>query len=380
MAKIRMSVKLGVLLPTMLWFCAAGLSQQATASNLGNVASAMTPGTWAELTGMTGWNNGGILSPTDIPGCTSGDYITQYAEKATWDAVNKRILFVGQAHGACYGGRFVIYGEATNTWSAGPWPAGLCQSGTVDSPCFSHAYDHNAINPSNGDLYYRSYGSLKFYRFRNGSWTPLPAPTPSSYQCCGALEYFPELDRLIFIDGDWGVWAFNPNANTWKQLANTTAQNATPGLPNLPMRSLNNFAIYNPVQKILLFGGGTNLYKMNADGSISTLKSSPFTTGVTSTVFSVDSVGGMFIVLAGTSMYQYSAITDSWALLETAVPNVLAAMSGIGDGLIQAPIAEYGVTMYIKYAFGNSKVYLYKHTASPRLQKPMPPANLGGRP
>ncbi len=353
-------------------------SIRAPASTLSDVAAAMPAGSWAELTGMAGWNSGGILNPLNVTGCRTGDYITQFAEKAAWDPVGRRVLFIGQTHGDCYAGRFVILSEVTNGWTQGPWPPGICQSGTASNPCFSHAYDHNTVDPTTGDMYFRQAFTSKFFRFRNGAWTTIPQPSAGGFQCCGALEYFPDLGRLIFIDGDWGVWAYNPTTNGWTALANTNVSNAVAGVPNLPMISYNNFAIYNPVHKILLFGGGTSrLYKMSANGTIATLRAPPFELAVTRSVISVDPVTGHFIVLSGASMHQYDVTTDTWQQVATTVPATLRELNGVGDGLIQAPITSYGVVMYIKYFNSESKVYLYKHSPSaPPPPRPMPPTQI----
>lgn len=354
----------------------AGLGSSVTSAGaLRDLATSMPAGSWAELTSMNGWNSGAVLVASEF-GCTSNDYITQYAEKAAWDPVNDRVLFVGQAHGTCYGGRFVMYSESSNSWSKGPWPSGVCQSGTATSPCFSHAYDHNTTDPRNGDMYFRQAFTMRFYRFRSGEWASIPAPPTGGSQCCGALEFFPDMDRLIFIDGDWGVWAFNPSTNAWTAVANTNLTNQVAGLPNVPMISYNNFALYNRVQKTLLFGGGSNLYKMSSSGAITKLRAPPVSLGVTQTVISVDPVSGKHILLTNSATYEYDLPSDTWRTLSTTVPATLKALDGVGDGLVQAPITEYGVIMFIKYDNAGSKVYLYKHSPSAALQTPSPPTDV----
>jgi hypothetical protein len=362
----------------------AGLPVISHASALSDAANSMQPGTFAQVTGMNGWNAGAILSPGG--GCTTSDYITQFADKAAWDPVGQHVYFVGQTHGSCYGGEFVEYTDSNSTWSVGPWPSGICQSGTPSSPCFSHAYGHNTVDPTTGDFYYRQYNSVKFFRFRNGSWSTLPAPSPQSSQCCGALEYFKDMNRLLFLDGDWGLWAFNPSTNAWTQLANTHVANAAPGLPNLDMSSYNNFAVYDPVQKLVLFGGGTNVYAISANGTITTKKAAPVSLGTTQGVVSVDPVGGKYLVLSGSSMYQYDPSADSWTKLAITLPPVFTSLDGVGDGLVAADVTTYGAIMYIKYDMGSSAVYLYKHSPSapvapppappPAAVKPEPPTNV----
>jgi hypothetical protein len=359
--------------------CVAGIagSPLAGATALSDLAASMQPGTFAQLSGMINWNNGGILNPLSVAGCTTGDYITSYADKAPWDPLNKRLMFVGATHGNCYAGQFVLYTDSNSTWSVGPFPPGVCSSGTPTSPCFNHAYGHNTVDPSTGTLYYRQSYTSKFFKFSGGSWSTIPAPPMQDAQCCGALEFFPEMKKLLYLDGDWGLWAYDPSANSWTQLTNTSVANAISGLSNLTMPSTAVFAVYNSVQKIVLFGGGSNLYKINASGQVTTLHSPPVALGVTQAIESYDPVGGKFIVLSGNSMYQYDVSTDTWSQLAISVPQVLTAMLGVGDGLVETPVTSYGVIMYTKYDNSSSAVYLYKHSPTPAVQvKPDPPTSV----
>jgi len=377
---IKMLVSLRALVIAVTCVVATALPAVSGATAFGDVANSMQPGTFAAVSAMNGWNNGGILTPTDVSGCTTSDYITEYADKAAWDPVGQHVYFVGQVHGNCYAGRFVIYTDSNSTWSQGPWPSGICQSGTASSPCFSHAYGHNTVDPTTGDFYFRQAYTTQFFRYRNGAWSSLPSPATQSSQCCGALEYFKEMNRLLYLDGDWGLWAFNPANNSWTQLANTHVANGTPGLPNLDMPSTIVFAVYDPVQQFVLFGGGSNLYKLSATGTITTMRAPPVLLGVTNAVTSVDPVGGKYIVLSGSSMYQYDPSTDTWTQLAIPLPSVLTAMGGVGDGLVAADVTTYGVIMYMKYDGTSSQVYLYKHSPSAPVQpappKPDPPGNV----
>jgi hypothetical protein len=219
-------------------------------------------------------------------------------------------------------------------------------------------------------MYYRHYASTRLWRYRGSSWTLLQSNSSGNVQCCGAIEFFPELGRLIWVDGDWGVWSFDPAGGGWTQIANTNGPGPT-GLPQLPMSAYNNFAVYNSASRVVLFGGGSNIYRINSSGAITTtLRQPPVGLGVTRSVIASDPVSGKTLVLAGSSMYQYDIETDTWAQLPTSVPTVLRALDGFGDGLVQVPIREHGVIMFFKYNYLNSKVYLYKHSpftpATPR--------------
>jgi len=251
---------------------------------------------------------------------------------------------------------------------------GVCQSGTADHPCFSHAYGHNTVDPATGTLYFRQAFTMKFFKYSNGAWTSIPTPPTQSSQCCGALEYFPEMKKLLYLDGDWGLWAYDPSANSWVELANANVANATPGLPNLPMASYTDFAVYNPVQKVVLFGGGSGLYKVDASGKVTTMRAPPVGLGASQAVVSVDPVGGKNIVLSGSSMYQYDSSSDAWTTLAIALPSVLTSLGGVGDGLVETTVTTYGVIMYTKYSNNSSAVYLYKHSPTPAEKvKPDPP-------
>jgi hypothetical protein len=128
------------------------------------------------------------------------------------------------------------------------------------------------------------------------------------------------------------------------------------------MSSYNNFAVYNPVSHAVLLGGESNIYRLNASGSFTTLRSPPVDLGVTNSVIASDPASGKLLVLSGSKLYQYDVAGDSWAQLPTSVPSALTGLTGVGDGLIQVAIKEHGVVMFIKYNFTGSKVYLYKHS------------------
>ena len=132
--------------------------QAAFASALSQLAANMQPGQFAELTGMNGFNNGNILLASG-GGCSSGDYITEYANKAVWNSVANKFQFVGAPHGSnCTNALItVFYDEPTNTWSTGPQAL---------NSNVAHAYDHNTINPATGEHYYRHYNSKVYTSLR----------------------------------------------------------------------------------------------------------------------------------------------------------------------------------------------------------------------
>jgi chitodextrinase len=349
---------LGIILLISLW------PSVVSASTLSQLVTALLPGQFAELTSMTGFNSGNILIPKGS-GCVVGDYITQYANKAVWNSITRQFQFVGSPHGSCGVINMVIYNEASNTWSIGPQPNSFVQP--------QHSYDHNTIDPATGTMYWRFFNSTSFYKLTSGgsSWSNIASPNPGSVQCCGALEFFPDMARLIFIDGDWGIWSYNPSNNSWTHLARTNGNDGS-GLTQYPMSSYTNFAEYSKLG-FLVFGGGSNIYKMNSSGTITTLPSAPFGnvnagSGSVCCSIAADPVTGNIIVIDGSGkLWELNPSgSGSWTAKTSVVtPSLFTAAGGTGESLISAPISDYGVIMYVKCNdAGTCKTYLYKHGAS----------------
>lgn len=338
---------------------------------MGDLAAQMQPGTWATLQ-TNGFNNGALLEPK-----TFGKSILQYAEKAVWDPTTRKFMFMGAPHYEPH--KFVIYSDADNTWRTGPL-ANSCQS--TNDGCVSHSYDHNTINPATGEMYFRLVGRKEVYRYPpNGSaWTQLPNVPMPSLQCCGALEWFPERNELIFIDGDWGVWAYSPSTNQWTLLAQTNGSYGN-SLPKFPMAAYHNIANYNPTHKVILFGGsngGINyLYKYSSNGSFTRLKDAPISVSITQTVITVDPVSGKYLVFGdGNRFYEYDISTDTWTQKSSSLAPPIWINGDVFD-VVAAPISTYGVTMFVRYYFDQSKIYLYKYSPTSDVPaSPLAPSNL----
>jgi len=321
-------------------------------SSIASLAASLQPGTWAVLN-TSGFGSGSILVPKTV-----GKSILQYANKAVWDPKARRFMFMGAPHYEPH--RFVIFSEATNGWTTGPL-ANSCQS--TDAGCVSHSYDHNTIDPATGDMYHRLVSTNQVYRLRSSAttWTKLPdIPMGVNPQCCGALEWFPDRNELVYFDGDWGVWAYSPASNAWRQIAHTNGGSGG-GLPKLPMESYHNVGYYSPKDKAMLFGGGSNLYRYAADGSFTTLRTPPVPVAVTQTVIAPDPVSGKFLVFAdGNRFYDYDLATDTWTQKNAAsVPPIW--LNGDVFDAVAAPVSTHGVVMLIRYDFDRSRIFLYKH-------------------
>jgi len=328
--------------------------ERASGTTLGDLAAQMQPDTWAELN-TTGLDGGLLISDTN-----SGSYIIQYMDKATWDPITRQVLFIGGPHTGMP--KFIVYSESSNIWRREPdayWWRDI------------HGYQHNAINVAAGEFYHRPYDTTRVYKYKiaTKTWSDLPPIPMESKQVAGALEYFPERNGLLFIDGDWGAFFFDMNSNTWNMIANTSNVVDTT-LPTLPMGPYHNFAVYSPIHKVIVFGGGngsSDVYKFDAAGKLTTMKDAPIGLGIAQTIFTVDPVTGNFLIFTkGKSVYEYNPADDKWTSLSISTPPFFDV--GADDpifGTIAVPISSHGVIMFVNFDFAGSKVYLYKHSPTP---------------
>lgn len=352
--RIGFYVSLLLLLPRFTW---AG-------TVLGDLAAQMQPGTWRDITSSVSGFSGALLD------ATTGGHINEYADKGVWNPLTREAWYAGGAHcggSSCSGtDKFIRYTEAINTWSeisARPATTG-------------HSYQHNAIDPVTGDLYYRNYNSKRVQRFRNGSWSDITAIPTGNYQVAGALEGFPERQGLIFVDGDWGVWSYAIASNSWTLLAETNGGQGT-SLFKARMGAYHNVAVYNPIYKIILFGGGNGsaaLYRINQSGTITTETTAPTSVSINSTIFTVDPASGDYLLFSNSrGFWKYNPTTKSWISIPSNQhpPFFNSAADGPALGTVAFPISTYGVIMFTTWNHANSKVYLYKH--APTSSAPLPP-------
>ena len=329
------------------------------ASVMGDLASQMSPGTWAELPTI-GINQGHFFETAEV-----GKAVTQWSHKAAWDPNTSQWLFVGAPHYNPY--KMVIYSEQSNTWREGPLPEpcmGLDpRNSNAVNPCIGHSFDHNTIDVSRGDLYYRSFDSGKPFKYSivGNTWTPLPLPPQNGFQVTGVFQYFPELGGLLFADAQGfpaSLYFMDPTTEVWSVLDS-----------NIDMGPHSNISGYSSVHKVVIFGAGSNdsrsLYKIDATGTVTKLQNTPFNLRVGNTVFTPDPISGNFVVVQWDSntqaggFYEYDVVNDAWTLLDPNPP--VSAFGGPVGDLVAAPISNHGVIMYLKYYFDQTKVFLYKH-------------------
>lgn len=319
-----------------------------TGASIAALAASMQPGTWAELA-TAGFNKGAFLETA-----TFGKSILQWSDKATWDPTSRQFLFLGAPH--FEPGKFVLYNDATNTWGSEPLPK-VC----IPPACIHHGYNHNTVDPGTGHFYYRFFNSAEVYKYNTHTkiWAKLSDISGVAFlEGWGALEFFPEMNGLVYINGDeftpgiGNVYFFSSATNQWSSIAS-----------GIQMGDVGTFAVYNPVHKVMLFGGGGSniINRLNANGTVTARGPAPISMGNNLSIVTVDPVSGNYLVLgADKSFREYDVMTDVWKPISGTVPVFTSNTPPIFD-VVATPVTTYGVVMFVKYAFNESKVYIYKH-------------------
>ncbi len=357
--KTTIVITLG-LLSIALWHAR---STSATSTPLGDLATSMAEGSWAELP-----NTSNITAVLANTGGNSG-MILGFSDDAVWDPVSQQLLFIGGDHYASGCPRFVSYTESTNAWrilnEQNPWSSTWSPCGTTPM----HGYDHTAIDPVHGKLYHRPYGSpvVRKYDIPTQSWNnndlpPIPSNVMSFSQCCVGVEWFPERNSLIYASIEssttGAVVEYSETTHQWSRIAG-----------NLAMGSYQNFAKYNPVYHVVLFGGGqgdTHMYKLDSAGQVTALKAAPIPMGVQNSVVTVDPVSGKYLIFGNSNdFYVYDVNADTWSRQGGTVPLYTPPANPAVFGIVAAPISTstYKVTMFVRCVSSNCHVYLYKHYA-----------------
>ncbi|MGD1876731.1 MAG: hypothetical protein ACFB13_04430 [Kiloniellaceae bacterium] len=320
---------------------------------LDKAIAALAPGQFATLETLD-------IDPTLLSVGSSGS-VFGFTEDIKWDPISEQLFYLGSDHGGP--AQFAVYAAATNTWrreARQPW----FFSGAGGA---SHGYDHSAIDPNGRAFYNRPAGFTNAYRFDidKQTWSETPSfKTDLEYnQCCSALEYFPELGGLVFVSVERAVvnaavLLLKDGAPTWQRLAS-----------NLPMGNYHNFAEYNPVHQVLVFGGGNGskaLYKLDGQGKVTRLKDAPVLLGIQQSVFTVDPASGDYLVFTkGGKFYSYDVTTDHWSLQDVAVPIWTSAYGNPIHGVVATPLTSYGATLFVTCEYNaGCRVTLYRHSAA----------------
>jgi hypothetical protein len=329
-----------------------------SATPLSTLVSTMKAGEWAELQTT---NAAPVLGQT--VGGSVGN-VLPYSDDVAWDPGSHRLYFIGSDHQHATGyARFIMYSETTNTWTELPraiWFGPLTETAM-------HGYDHTALNPATGELFHRpmtAKRSINRYNIPLGSWRSsfsLPTtllPLESDMACCIGVSYFPEMKSIVFVDGGsiGHIYSFNTATFKWTMLKDTVA-----------LGPYHNVAEYNPLYKVVVGGGGNgskDVYKIDSLGTVTTMKNAPVNYGINEAVFTVDPVGGDYLLFNNAQQFwAYNVKTDTWTQQGSA-GNIFTASYGFPiSSVVATPVSNYGVVLFLTCdGATNCRMMIYKRT------------------
>ncbi len=337
------------------------------ASELSDAATSMQPGEWREL------DTNNINETLTADGASN--IVFGFTEDIKWDPVSRQLFYIGGDHNDAP--QFISYSENTNSWQRLPRPSWM-GTGTM------HGYDHSAIDPQARYLYHRPYARSNFFRYQidTGTWSTgsdVPQSVMGYKNCCVGVEWFPELGTVVLASveasSNGALVQWEPASDQWSRI--TQAE--------LPMGRAHHFAEYNPVHKVVIFGGGNDggrlIYKGDANGNVVPLNQAPADLGTQESVVTVDPVSGDYLVFTSSGdFYAYNVLNDTWTLQSSGgtLP-LFTTRFGTGvHGVVATPVASYNVNLFVTCDGGNNcKVNLYKHApGAADVQPPSNPTNL----
>lgn len=343
----------------------------AAASVLSEAAARLQPGQWSVLNRAgdgRGFDYNFIVACQATGGCY--DTILSYADKGLWNPQTREIEFVGQGHAAEM--KHISYSEANNLWTREAkayWCSDGCQWG------LGHGYEHSANNPATGDVYARRMNSGDVYKWTRSTKTWSQLPAGPVMEVAIAIEYFPEMGGVVLMgqgtSGSGEVHIYRESTGKWSQLKS-----------GLSMGPYHNEGSYNPVHKVIVFGGGngsSNMYKLDASGTVTPIANAPTEVRILETVWTVDPASGKYLLFANSgSFYQYDVPSNSWNTLSTANVQMFGNGNQVQNRVVAIPIATYGVLAFlIEDGTADTRVVLYRHSAASQAAPPIdttPPA------
>lgn len=335
------------------------LSIDTAVSDLQAAANAMTSNTWADFT-MPNLSNATLFANS----LSQQGILNGFGYEMVLDPVHMVMAMGGTSHtggtdisGA---GGYVYWDDATNTWTRETY-LGNSDNAGGGAPLVGHAYYHNAVNPNNGDWYFRHYGSRQVKRRIYGdtgstSWSDFSTiGEPYANQAAGGLRFYPEMNSgaggLVFVDVA-GAKCSNSAMTSWTDATGT----AESGLGNYQ-----NWIAY--ANSLIYFGGGnssTKMYSLNASKVVAACADTPAEAGSANTLTIIPHTNGLDLFAFGTSpssaFYKYTASSNTWSSS--------LGSHGLSRGTVWAgcPFPSYGVIVFIEFpgSAGTPTCRLYK--------------------
>ncbi|MCF6254694.1 MAG: immunoglobulin domain-containing protein [Gammaproteobacteria bacterium] len=318
--------------------------------------------------------------------------ILEFTDEALWDPVDREVYIMGTRRPyKRWDQGFAKYSEETNSWTI------------LDLPPFgvgAHGYDNGAIDVV-GRRYYWSRISAAYIvwsmNLDTGEWQRLP-DAPIDTGEFSAIDFFPELNKLVFFDGHYGARSgsygseyslYDPNTNKWEA---STALDGPTAVTQAPFGAISHFSEYNPSHGVMFFGGGyhhTNggqlpdptpgidesrrFYMLDKDRVVTRLADAPTKLGQhgEGPLQTIDPNSGNLVVFQGKlndgscpngplPIWEYDLEEGIWNQTgEHNLSNLYCDMDSV-----VVPLYEYGVNFIVSVRNNsNCRVHLYRHSA-----------------
>ena len=314
-------------------------------------AAALSSGQWGSLT-VNGMSQA-LITRGD------SDSIVSYAPRGHWHSSAKRAYFYGATHGTQRLNRIIRYVDSTNTWEADQ--DGAPQADGTDA----HGYYHFALRSSDGQQFIRHYNSSTIsQRAPGGSWSTIASFAGANFvdwNVANGIEWHPGLNSGVgglVLSAGGIIQTWSQGTNTWT----TRLQQA--GIAG----DYHTFSVYNPQDGLVYVGGGngsTNMWRVNADGTVTQVASTPFEVGADGTggqafIFPAANGGKMFAVSTAGSIREYTTGTPgSWSAEISTLP-----FTPNGDLYFGVAVPDYGVVIFVWLSSGltpSTTMYIWKH-------------------
>jgi len=317
-------------------------------TELGKMAASMKPGE-LKIFQTKGYTRDLMKSWYDweknLRGAHKGYAIISWSNDANWDPVSRQLFYFGLGHYASP--KFVKYSADSNEWKLLELPkwADKRKNKSKKWPV-GHTYDLETVIPEKRLFAMKWRELTHIYNIDTDKWSQRPSGAGKWTKAAGTpMEYFPEMKGLILV-GDHNNLVL-VDVETWKP---RTLGKASIGIHGVME--------YNPVFKVMMFGGGDggktgnrSFSLLDAKGKITRVKNSPVHVRCTPEAkLTCDPVSGEYLVQGrgARKMYAFHPVKNEWKEMSFKAP-----------GGVAAQIPELGVVMFC--APWGGKVWLYKH-------------------
>ena len=312
-------------------------------NSLSALAASMNAGTWAELIATD------IDAVVGVGHAGNSEVAIPYANSAPWCPIRKRIVIVGADHGDL--ARHMEYDDATNRFlHIGMAPGGV------------HHYQHVAVDPYAGDIYFRLGSGRDLYRYTGTEWRlvttiPVNVAEVATVALCWWSGPFPGAGGhgvlTVYSGSEATISVFDPTTGSW--LPNVLG--VLPGQRGY----YHVVSAYSSRHNCLVYGGGNvfqgegaverQLWRLNADLSRTRMPDAPHRVGIYGGMNLVsDTASGNIIALGFGEAWELNPSgAGSWTQMtgSRAPPAGLLVPNAPPNAVISCDATSLGVVVYI---------------------------------